>query len=90
METHSRKVEKRLSEWRAKMMLFGRRLTLVKSVLGSLPLYYFSMFCVPVCVIEKLECIRQKYFLVGLGKDQVCLGSNGIQFYLLIGRGRGC
>ncbi|GJS28095.1 putative RNA-directed DNA polymerase, eukaryota, reverse transcriptase zinc-binding domain protein [Tanacetum coccineum] len=40
----------RLCEWKAKAMSFGGRLTLVKSVLGSLPLYYFSMFCVPVGV----------------------------------------
>ncbi|GJR55418.1 hypothetical protein Tco_1405939 [Tanacetum coccineum] len=42
------KVKKRLYEWRAKTMSFGGRLTLIKSVLGSLPLYYFSMFRVKV------------------------------------------
>ncbi|GKB50346.1 putative RNA-directed DNA polymerase, eukaryota, reverse transcriptase zinc-binding domain protein, partial [Tanacetum coccineum] len=45
----------RLSEWKAKAMSFGGRLTLVKSVLGSLPLYYFSMFRVPSNVINALE-----------------------------------
>ncbi|GJR02955.1 RNA-directed DNA polymerase, eukaryota, reverse transcriptase zinc-binding domain protein [Tanacetum coccineum] len=39
-------------------MSFGGRLTLVKSVLGSLPLYYFSMFHVPLSVIKCLERIR--------------------------------
>ncbi|GKF93342.1 hypothetical protein Tco_0280061, partial [Tanacetum coccineum] len=38
------KFKSRLGEWKAKTMSFGGRLTLVKSVLGSLPLYYFSMF----------------------------------------------
>ena len=38
------KVKKRLSEWRAKTISFGGRLTLVKSVLGSLPLYLFLCF----------------------------------------------
>ncbi|GKC79253.1 hypothetical protein Tco_1130027 [Tanacetum coccineum] len=38
------KFKNRLAEWKAKMMSFGGRLTLVNSVLGSLPLYYFSMF----------------------------------------------
>ena len=42
-------------------MSFGGRLTLVKSVLGSLPLYLFTMFHVPLCVIKQTECIR-KYF----------------------------
>ncbi|GKB50694.1 RNA-directed DNA polymerase, eukaryota [Tanacetum coccineum] len=45
----------RLSEWKARAMSFGGRLTLVKSVLGSLPLYYFSMFRVPSSVILALE-----------------------------------
>ncbi|GJX47851.1 hypothetical protein Tco_0273041 [Tanacetum coccineum] len=38
------KFKNRLADWKAKTMSFGGRLTLVKSVLGSLPLYYFSMF----------------------------------------------
>nr|GEX36630.1 putative RNA-directed DNA polymerase, eukaryota, reverse transcriptase zinc-binding domain protein [Tanacetum cinerariifolium] len=57
-----KKFKKRLSEWRAKTMSFGGRLTLVKTVLGSFPLYYFSMFRVPVCMITKLECIRRDFF----------------------------
>ncbi|GJV81758.1 hypothetical protein Tco_1517628 [Tanacetum coccineum] len=48
-------------------MSFGGRLTLVKSVLGSLPLYYFSMFRVPSCVISALERIRKKIFWGGIG-----------------------
>ncbi|GKC42947.1 reverse transcriptase domain, reverse transcriptase zinc-binding domain protein, partial [Tanacetum coccineum] len=35
------KVKKRFLEWRAKSMSFGGRLMLVKSVLGSLSLYFF-------------------------------------------------
>ncbi|XP_071739411.1 uncharacterized protein [Rutidosis leptorrhynchoides] len=50
------KFEKRLSDWRARSILFGGRLTLVKSVLNSLPLYYFSLFRAPPCVIKELEC----------------------------------
>ncbi|GJS89425.1 reverse transcriptase domain, reverse transcriptase zinc-binding domain protein [Tanacetum coccineum] len=42
------KFKKRLAEWKAKSMSFGGRLTLVKLVLGSLPLYYFLMFRVPL------------------------------------------
>ncbi|GKB79722.1 transposon TX1 uncharacterized [Tanacetum coccineum] len=42
------KFKKILGEWKARMMSFGGRLTLVKSVFGSLPLYYFSMFRVPL------------------------------------------
>ncbi|XP_071687016.1 uncharacterized protein [Rutidosis leptorrhynchoides] len=36
------KFNSRLSEWKARAISFGGRLTLVKSVLNSLPLYFFS------------------------------------------------
>ncbi|XP_071713312.1 uncharacterized protein [Rutidosis leptorrhynchoides] len=38
------KFEKRLADWKARAMSFGGRLTLINSVLNSLPLYYFSLF----------------------------------------------
>ncbi|GKB92679.1 reverse transcriptase domain, reverse transcriptase zinc-binding domain protein [Tanacetum coccineum] len=52
----------RLSEWKAKAMSFGGRLMLVKSVLGSLPLYYFSLFRVPSSVIGALERVQKNFF----------------------------
>ncbi|GJU25341.1 hypothetical protein Tco_1163962 [Tanacetum coccineum] len=56
------KFNKRLADWKAKRMSFGGRLTLVKWVLGSLPLYYFSMFRVPLSVLKNLESIRNTFF----------------------------
>ncbi|XP_071704442.1 uncharacterized protein [Rutidosis leptorrhynchoides] len=50
------KFEKRIADWRARAMLYGGLLTLVKSVLNSLSLYYFSLYCAPPCVLKKLEC----------------------------------
>nr|GFA49941.1 putative RNA-directed DNA polymerase, eukaryota, reverse transcriptase zinc-binding domain protein [Tanacetum cinerariifolium] len=49
------KFKSRLFEWKSKAISFGGRLTLVKSVIGSLSLYYFLMFRVPSCVISALE-----------------------------------
>ncbi|XP_071713233.1 uncharacterized protein [Rutidosis leptorrhynchoides] len=63
------KFEKRLSDWKARSMSFGGRLTLVKSVLNSLPLYYFSLFHAPPCVIKKLECVRRSFFWGGSGNN---------------------
>ncbi|GJR76960.1 putative RNA-directed DNA polymerase [Tanacetum coccineum] len=62
-----KKFKNLLSEWKAKTMSFGGRLTLVKSVLGSLPLYYFSMFRVPLSVIKHLERVRKNFFWGGVG-----------------------
>ena len=59
------KFKNRLSEWRAKSISFGGRLTLVRSVLGSLSLYYFSLFRAPVCVIQTLERLRKNFFWGG-------------------------
>ncbi|GJX92002.1 putative RNA-directed DNA polymerase [Tanacetum coccineum] len=59
------KFKKWLADWKAKTMSFGGRLTLVKAVLGSLPLYYFSMFHVPSSVIKNLRVFR----VVGNGND---------------------
>ena len=77
----------RLSEWKARAMSFGGRLKFVKSVLGSLPLYYFSKFCVPSSVILAFERVRKK-FLLGWGRgNKKCQGLNGIGLYLLMGTG---
>ncbi|KAJ9562049.1 hypothetical protein OSB04_007209 [Centaurea solstitialis] len=52
------KMKSKLSKWKAKTISFGGRWTLVKSVLGSVSLYYFSLFSAPVSVIKLLERVR--------------------------------
>ncbi|GJT14045.1 reverse transcriptase domain, reverse transcriptase zinc-binding domain protein [Tanacetum coccineum] len=61
---------KKIADWKAKTMSFGGRLTLVKSVLGSLPLHYFLMFRMPLSVIKNLESITNKFFEVGWGRGK--------------------
>ncbi|GKB56549.1 hypothetical protein Tco_0912735, partial [Tanacetum coccineum] len=57
------------SKWKSKSFSFGGRLTLIKSVLGSLGVYYFSSFKAPKKVICELESIRRKFFWGG-GVDE--------------------
>ncbi|GKE14333.1 hypothetical protein Tco_1421910 [Tanacetum coccineum] len=64
------KVQKRFSLLQAWCLSIGGRLTLVKSVLGSLPLYYFSIFCAPSKVLILLESIRGRVFFGGSAEDQ--------------------
>ncbi|GJX30065.1 RNA-directed DNA polymerase, eukaryota, reverse transcriptase zinc-binding domain protein [Tanacetum coccineum] len=44
------------------MLSSGGRLTLIKSVLGSLDIYYFSIFKVPESVLKTFESLRASFF----------------------------
>ncbi|GJV75554.1 putative RNA-directed DNA polymerase, eukaryota, reverse transcriptase zinc-binding domain protein [Tanacetum coccineum] len=57
--------QKRLSNWKSKTLSYDGRLTLIKSVLGSLGVYLFSMFKAPVSIVKKLESIRRNFFWGG-------------------------
>ncbi|KAI3821231.1 hypothetical protein L1987_08792 [Smallanthus sonchifolius] len=59
------KVKERLNSWKAKTLSFGGRLTLVKAVLGSLPLYFLSMFKAPVKILKELEVTRRRFLWGG-------------------------
>ncbi|GJW59893.1 RNA-directed DNA polymerase, eukaryota, reverse transcriptase zinc-binding domain protein [Tanacetum coccineum] len=56
------KFSSRLSRWRASLLSFGGRATLISSVLGALGTYFFSLFPMPSLVDKKLESIRAKFF----------------------------
>lgn len=57
------KFKNKLNNWKASTLSFGWRLTLVRSVLNSLPLYYFALFQAPNKVISLLESIRRRFFM---------------------------
>lgn len=54
-------IEKRLSTWKANALSIGGQLTLINSVLGSLPLYHFSVFRAPITVVKKIRSSRNKF-----------------------------
>nr|GEX67887.1 cation/calcium exchanger 4-like [Tanacetum cinerariifolium] len=56
------KVSSRLSNWKLKTLSIGGRVTLIKSILTSIPLYHMSIFKVPPGVLKLLESIRKKPF----------------------------
>ncbi|GJR16920.1 RNA-directed DNA polymerase, eukaryota, reverse transcriptase zinc-binding domain protein [Tanacetum coccineum] len=56
------KVKSRLSKWKMKTLSIGGRLTLLKSVLGSIPIFHMSIFRVPTGVLKTLESIRSQFF----------------------------
>ncbi|GJU31065.1 RNA-directed DNA polymerase, eukaryota [Tanacetum coccineum] len=56
------RVYARLSKWKMKTLSIGGRLTLLKSVLGSMPIYHMSIFRVPMSVLRRLESIHSHFF----------------------------
>nr|GEZ34117.1 RNA-directed DNA polymerase, eukaryota [Tanacetum cinerariifolium] len=52
----------RLSKWKLKTLSIGGRLTLLKYVLGAIPIYHMSIFKVPMKVLQNMESIRARFF----------------------------
>ena len=56
-----KKVKLKLAKWKADSLNQAGRLTLVKSVLDSLPLYWMNLHQIPAAVVKKLECVRRNF-----------------------------
>ncbi|GJT78987.1 RNA-directed DNA polymerase, eukaryota [Tanacetum coccineum] len=63
------KLNSRLSKWKRNSLSIGGRLTLLKSVLGSTPIYSMSLYKVPKSVLHSMEVIRRKFFYGVNGDD---------------------
>jgi len=63
------KCERRLAKWKQKHISWGGKVTLIQSILTSIPIYFLSFFRVPRRVVKKLVCILRS-FLWGGGDDQ--------------------
>ncbi|KAL4312348.1 hypothetical protein GQ457_01G050470 [Hibiscus cannabinus] len=55
----------RLASWKSATLSFGGRLVLLKSVLSSLPIYFMSIFRMPVAVYQKLSSIMANFLWGG-------------------------
>ncbi|GJU77019.1 RNA-directed DNA polymerase, eukaryota [Tanacetum coccineum] len=63
------KISARLSKWKIKTLSIGGRLTLIKSVLTSLPLYHMSIYKAPMGVLRDMESFRRRFFN-GIDKNE--------------------
>ena len=55
----------KLSSWKANLLSIGGHLTLIKAVLGSLDIYYLSIFKCLESVLKSLESLRASFFQGG-------------------------
>lgn len=78
------KVERRLVGWKRSYLSKGGRLTLIKSTLSNLPIYFMSLFPIPVVVAKCIEKIQRDLLWQGSGEefkfhlvnwDQICAPS---------------
>uniref|UniRef100_A0A803PW65 Uncharacterized protein n=1 Tax=Cannabis sativa TaxID=3483 RepID=A0A803PW65_CANSA len=59
------KCAKRLDGWKCSFLSRGGRLTLIQSVLSSLPIYYLSLFKAPKMVLKAIEKMMRDFFWEG-------------------------
>ncbi|XP_028108106.1 uncharacterized protein LOC114306978 [Camellia sinensis] len=55
------KVKKRIVSWKKRYLSLGGRITLIKSVLSSLPIYYMSLFKIPTQVANLIEKYQRSF-----------------------------
>ena len=61
---------KRLASWKAQYISKGGQITLIRSTLSSLPIYYLSLFRMPHKVCTKLEMIQRQFLWGGSDLDK--------------------
>nr|GEU92436.1 RNA-directed DNA polymerase, eukaryota [Tanacetum cinerariifolium] len=64
------KIKSRLSKWKINTLSIGGRLTLLKSVLGSTPIFSMSLYKVPKTMLHVMESLRRDFFNGVQGDDR--------------------
>lgn len=55
------RVETKLSTWKINYLSIEGRVTLIKSVMSNLPVYYFSLFKCPTLIIKRIERLLREF-----------------------------
>ncbi len=62
------RVKSRLGRWKGRFLLLAGRVCLIKSVLSAIPLFYLSVYKLPVAVLKEFEKVQRR-FLWGWGDE---------------------
>jgi hypothetical protein len=63
------KMEAKLVGWKRMYLSKGGRLTMIKSTLSNIPMYYLSLFQIPVKVAKCKEKIQRDFLWGGVGDE---------------------
>jgi len=55
------KIKVRLAGWKKRLMSYAGRVTMIKSALSSLPVYYLSLFKMPECVAKIVDRLQASF-----------------------------
>ena len=58
-------MEKRLATWKMQYLSMGGRLTLINSVLDSIPTYCMSLFPIPGSILKQINRLRRRFLWEG-------------------------
>ena len=64
------KVERRLEGWQAKLLSSAGRLVLMRSVLAAIPIFYLSVYKLPIDVWRRLDGLMRHFLWKGFGSEQ--------------------
>ncbi|XP_060185616.1 uncharacterized protein LOC132615077 [Lycium barbarum] len=59
-----KKIKGRLHSWKGKLLSFGGKVVLIKSVLQAMPLHLLSVLAPPKCVLNEIHKIFARYFWI--------------------------
>ena len=62
--------ERKLSKWNQRYISFGGRVSLIKPVLNSIPIFFFSFFRVPKKLAKRLVTLQQWFLWEGKSNQQ--------------------
>lgn len=75
------KFTKKLNFWKAYTLSTGSRLTLVNSILNSLPLYFFSLFKAPATILTDLEKHHNTFLWGSVGSNKKLIWVSSVKTY---------
>jgi hypothetical protein len=85
------KMLSKLQNWKYRYLSLGARVTLLNSVLNSIPIYYLSIDKIPKAVLKRMISIQRSFLWGGANLDKNNhMGLLGPNMYAKRNRGSGC